>query len=148
MTPKFRIGQQVRAIAFTDCFGNRVPERAGLVVMAVRLIEPAANDRSMKPYYRIEAYELYGRGGYVIEGAERFFAADLTLLTITALDDTGDPQGKWAGNRHRIVLKEETPDTFVGWPDPTDPRNSDQHRPGVDKPMTWPKFAWKVIETV
>lgn len=52
--------------------------------------------------------------------------------------------GRWDHNTHRIVLKEETPEAFIGWPDPTDGHCSDKWQPGISKPLTYPKFAWEL----
>jgi hypothetical protein len=52
--------------------------------------------------------------------------------------------GRWDHNTHRIVLKEELADKFIGWPDPTDPHCSDQWKPGIDRPLEYPKFAWEL----
>ena len=52
--------------------------------------------------------------------------------------------GRWDHNTHRIVLQSETPEMFVGWPDPTDKHNSEHWKPGVDKPLQYPKFAWEL----
>ena len=67
----------------------------------------------------------------------------MTTITIGATEHNG----RWARNTHRIVLKEERPDAFVGWPDPTDARNSEHWKPGIDKPMIYPKFAWEVYQS-
>lgn len=64
------------------------------------------------------------------------------VITIGATEHTGC----WVGNTHRIIVKEETAEHFVGWPDPTDPRNSENWKPGIDKPMLYPKFAWERYE--
>ena len=74
MTPKFQIGDRVKAIAFTDCFNKTIPEKSGLIVKSVRLVEPTVPGDTMKPYYRIEAHEAHGLG--YVEGAERFFEAE------------------------------------------------------------------------
>jgi len=50
---------------------------------------------------------------------------------------------KWDFNTHRIAVKEETPEAFIGWPDPTDKRNSEHWNPGFDRPLQYPKFAWE-----
>jgi hypothetical protein len=52
--------------------------------------------------------------------------------------------GRWDHNTHRVVLQSETPEMFIGWPDPTDKHNSDCWKPGIDKPMQYPKFAWEL----
>jgi hypothetical protein len=69
MQQQFAIGQQVKAISFTDCFGKLIAERPNLTVKSVKLIWEST---SMKPYYRVEAYEENGFG--YVEGAERYFA--------------------------------------------------------------------------
>mgnify|MGYP001611772333 CR=1 FL=1 len=56
-----------------------------------------------------------------------------------------DSGGAFAHNKHRIVLKEENDTNFIGWPDPTDNRNSEHWKPGIDKPLQYPKFAWKRV---
>jgi hypothetical protein len=67
--PKFSIGQPVIAVSFTDCFGKLIPERTGLIVESIRLIECV----SIRPYFRIKAVTPDGLG--MVEGAERFFTA-------------------------------------------------------------------------
>ncbi len=78
MTAQFKIGDKVKAIAFTDCFGKPVSETAGLTVETVRLIkpppEPACIKNPSKPYYRVLARAADGLG--YVEGAERYFAAE------------------------------------------------------------------------
>lgn len=59
-----------------------------------------------------------------------------------ACRDTG---ASWAGNTHRIIIQRETETDWYGWPDPTDPRNSNVWKPGVDEPMRYPKFAWRIV---
>lgn len=49
----------------------------------------------------------------------------------------------FAHNTHRVVVASESPNEFIGWPDPTDKRNSEHWKPGVDKPLMYPKFAWE-----
>jgi hypothetical protein len=61
------------------------------------------------------------------------------VITIGATDHSGS----YAHNTHRVILKEETSEQFVAWPDPTDPRCSDRWLPGIDKPLQYPKFAWE-----
>lgn len=51
---------------------------------------------------------------------------------------------KWDHNTHRVVIQTETNDAFIGWPDQTDPRNSEHWKPGTGRPMLYPKFAWEV----
>jgi hypothetical protein len=50
----------------------------------------------------------------------------------------------FADNTHRVVLACESATEFIGWPDPTDKRNSEHWQPGIDKPLLYPKFAWEV----
>jgi hypothetical protein len=52
---------------------------------------------------------------------------------------------RWDGNTHRMILKCETEQAFIGWPDATDKRNSPNWNPATDKPMTYPKFAWEIV---
>lgn len=66
MKSQFQIGQQVKAISFTDCFGKVIAETPNLTVSEIRLIEC----NSMKPYFRVKAD---GFNGNYIEGAERYF---------------------------------------------------------------------------
>ncbi len=54
-----------------------------------------------------------------------------------------DHRACFAQNTHNIVLQRETPNEFIGWPDPRDGRNSDAWKPGQDRPLTYPKFAWE-----
>jgi hypothetical protein len=70
MIPQFEIGQRVKAVGFTDCFGKDVPERSGLTVTEVRKIE----GQSIPSYYRVKANAA--NGFEYIEGAERYFAAE------------------------------------------------------------------------
>lgn len=67
--PQFTIGQKVKAISFTDCFGKIIPETPDLIVADIRLIEPS----SIPAYYRVKAE--HADGFQFIEGAERYFAA-------------------------------------------------------------------------
>lgn len=69
--------------------------------------------------------------------------ASLYVITLAA----ADPGPSWSGNTHRVVLAQGgiQPDKWVGWPDPTDPRNSDQWHPGKDQPLEYPKFAWRQV---
>lgn len=68
MESQFYIGQPVKAISFTDCFGKFVPERNDLTVTEIRLIEC----QSMPSYFRVKADAPDGFG--YVEGAERYFA--------------------------------------------------------------------------
>lgn len=63
------------------------------------------------------------------------------VITIRCEDD----RSCFAANTHRIVVMEDRPDAIVGWPDPLDARCSNNWRPGVDKPLTYPKFAWRTV---
>lgn len=64
------------------------------------------------------------------------------VITIAAQDRSPS----WAGNEHRICVKEETDNAWIGWADPTDSRNSPHHKPGIDRPTTYPKFAWRQVD--
>lgn len=70
ITPKFTVGQRVRAIAFTDCFDKFVPERPGLTVTEINPI----NGQSIPAYFRVKADAP--DGFTYVEGAERYFAAE------------------------------------------------------------------------
>ena len=50
---------------------------------------------------------------------------------------------RWDHNTHRVVIESETITQFVGWPDPTDKRNSEHWQPGVSQPLVYLKYAWK-----
>jgi len=63
------------------------------------------------------------------------------LATIGATDD----RACFAGNIHRVYIQSETEREYIGWPDPDDKRNSEHWRPGKDKPLLYPRFAWKEI---
>lgn len=65
----------------------------------------------------------------------------MKTITLAATDD----RECFAQNTHRVVLREETAGEFIGWPDPNSPPNSEHWKPGVDKPLLYPKFAWKQI---
>lgn len=69
MKSQFTIGQTVKAVQFTDCFGKDIPETLNLTVSDIRLVEPG----SMASYFRIKA--VHADGYQFVEGAERFFAA-------------------------------------------------------------------------
>lgn len=69
ITPAFHVGQSVKAIAFTNCFGEPVSETIGLTVSEIRLIEGI----SIAPYFRVKAESSDGFG--YVEGAEHYFAA-------------------------------------------------------------------------
>jgi hypothetical protein len=71
--PTFKVGDKVRWLGFTDCFGKFHPEVRDLIVNRVRLVEPQTFASTMPSYYRVLAYEAEGLGG--VEGAERFFEA-------------------------------------------------------------------------
>lgn len=66
LQPQFTIGQKVKAIAFTDCFGKDIPERCDLTVTEIRKVD----GQSIPSYYRVKAD---ADNGEYIEGAERFF---------------------------------------------------------------------------
>lgn len=63
------------------------------------------------------------------------------VITLGATEHTGC----YAGNTHRVIIREETAEAFVGWPDPSDSRNSEHWNPAKDKPLTYPKFAWEAV---
>ena len=65
---QFRVGDRVKAISFTDCFGKIQPEVRGLTVYSV---EAVVNDCS---HWRLVAIGPDGLNYH--EGAHRFFAAD------------------------------------------------------------------------
>jgi hypothetical protein len=65
--------------------------------------------------------------------------ATCSIITIGATDHSDS----FADNTRRIVVKEETEQEIIGWPDPTDPHNSDCWKPGIDQPLVFPKFAWE-----
>jgi hypothetical protein len=50
------------------------------------------------------------------------------------------------GNRRRIIVQRETEEEWYGWPDPTDPRNSQNWQPGTGQPLCYPKTAWKEVK--
>lgn len=70
MQSVFTIGQKVKAISFTDCFGKLVPETPDLTVTEIRRIE---SEHGTPTYFRIKAD--HADGFQYIEGAERYFAA-------------------------------------------------------------------------
>lgn len=63
------------------------------------------------------------------------------VLTLGATDH----RGSFAGNTHRVVIASENAVEYVGWPDPTDKRNSEHWQPGISKPLVYPKFAWEAV---
>lgn len=69
MQPLFTIGQRVKAVSFTDCFGKFVAETPDLAVTEIRLVEGS----SIQSYFRVKAEKP--DGFQYIEGAERYFAA-------------------------------------------------------------------------
>ena len=65
------------------------------------------------------------------------------MKTVTiACEDDGY---RWAHNTHRIILKSEDESFITGWPDRTDPRVSPNWDPAKDRPLLYPKFAWKIV---
>lgn len=76
MKSRFVLGQHVKAIAFTDCFGKLVPERRHLIVAKIRKID----GQSIAPYYRVKAN---GANGEYVEGAERFFEHEFQSMNGT-----------------------------------------------------------------
>ena len=56
-----------------------------------------------------------------------------------------DHRESFAGNTHRVVIARETKTEYFGWPDPTDKRNSEHWKPGIDRVLQYPKFAWEVL---
>ncbi len=65
----------------------------------------------------------------------------MKIITLKATDD----RECFSQNTHEVIIKSEDDDNFVGWPNPKDSRNSDKWNPDSDKPLTYPKFAWKVV---
>ncbi|HET9280344.1 MAG TPA: hypothetical protein VFR24_00080 [Candidatus Angelobacter sp.] len=47
------------------------------------------------------------------------------------------------GYETRIMVKTETPDAWIGWPDPKHENNSTVWNPMVHEPLTYPKFVWR-----
>lgn len=71
MKTKYHIGQLVKAVAFTDSFGEYHPEVRMLIVESVTLI----GGRSIPDYHRIKA--VYSNNpAHFIEAGERFFAPE------------------------------------------------------------------------
>ena len=66
--PEFEVGQHVKGIAFTDCFGKFHAETPNLIVTKATLTTGAG----IKPYYRYVCEEINGRGYQ--EGAGHYFA--------------------------------------------------------------------------
>ena len=66
--PKFKLGDNVKAVAFVNCFKQQVDEVPGLTVTKAYLVEC----KSMASYYRYVA-ENPGAETCMVEGAERFF---------------------------------------------------------------------------
>lgn len=71
MTPKFRVGDKVTAIALPNGFPKPSAEIHGLTVTQIRLVGPFTYDPTFKPYYRV--LTTYPNGFTAVEGAERFF---------------------------------------------------------------------------
>lgn len=62
-------------------------------------------------------------------------------MTMSAADD------RWpAQNVHRVILADENARSWFAWPDPTDGRNSEHWKPFQDRPLEYPKFAWRVLQ--
>jgi hypothetical protein len=68
MTAQFKLGDKVKAIQFTNCFGKIVEEVSGLTVVHINHVQVS----SIKDYYRVAAEKADGPTNFV-EGAERFF---------------------------------------------------------------------------
>ena len=79
MNSRFELGQNVKRIAFTDCFGVFHEAVPNLIVTCIKLTVCT----SMPAYYRITAEPIGQRGLY--EGAERFFAPMLPAFLPTGL---------------------------------------------------------------
>lgn len=71
---KFKVGDRVKAIAFTNCFGKPVAEVSGLVVESV---SKHGGVYGVDEYFRLVARhpDRYAQVS-MVEGAERFFAFD------------------------------------------------------------------------
>lgn len=76
MNPKFQVGDAVKTVSFTDCFGVFHPVRDGLRVTDVRQMPgcPAhGTNKALPPYYRYMVCDAHGFAA--VEAAERYFAA-------------------------------------------------------------------------
>jgi hypothetical protein len=73
--PVFKVGDKVKAVSFTSCFNEFVPEVPGLVVAEVRMIAASSRRDSLKPYFRVTAADVHGFPR--VEGAERYFELEL-----------------------------------------------------------------------
>jgi len=68
----YQIGDKVKAVAFTDCFGEYHPEQRGLVVEIIRL--EVCN--FIPSYWRIKAVRADNPSLYVEGAAHHYFAPD------------------------------------------------------------------------
>lgn len=66
------------------------------------------------------------------------------MITLTIASADSSPA--FAGNTHRMILQGESETAWFGWPDPEDKRNSEHWKPGQDKPLEYPKFAWSILQ--
>jgi hypothetical protein len=74
-TPRFQLGQMVRARAFFDCFDVFHAEVSDLIVTDLRLITGSGHPADIKPYWQVKAESLTDLS-YVSAG-ERFFAPQI-----------------------------------------------------------------------
>lgn len=77
MNNTFNVGDAVKAISFTDCFGKYQTELLGLTVAEVT--EHAR--MGLPPYYRVKAIDA--KGYTRVEGAERYFALEAMPSEVT-----------------------------------------------------------------
>mgnify|MGYP001583864680 CR=1 FL=1 len=66
---RFKVGDVVNTVAFTDCFGKYQPEVKGLTIASCTTVEGFA------PHFRVKAVNLDNPFRW-FEGAERFFEHD------------------------------------------------------------------------
>ncbi len=72
MQNQFAIGDKVQRPAFTDCFGDHIPQSEVLTVTEIRLFTSGPTTiYPIKPYFRLVATTPDGFG--YLEGAERYF---------------------------------------------------------------------------
>ena len=84
METKFKIGDRVTALSFTDCFGNICPEQKNLVVESIRyipikdchMVELPPPRIPTKGYFRVKAVNIYDPWKFV-EAAESFFEEEI-----------------------------------------------------------------------
>jgi hypothetical protein len=72
-TPRFHLGQMVKAVAFVDCFNFYRAETPNLIVTDMKLTTGVG----ISPYWRVKAESLTDHG--YVEGAERYFAPQVTV---------------------------------------------------------------------